>query len=109
MLRAVRRLEHYNPELNPKPKAWDRWKLFVYYRKAFRYWLDFVNSRCEFGKGDLKAAFNKWKHMEDKHKTVLSRMCKNDLEKEVMKNNTKLDEFANHLDDKENRIGHLCN
>ena len=36
-------------------------------------------------------------------------MCKNDLEREVMKNNTKLDEYANNLDDKENRIGHLCN
>ena len=53
--------------------------MFVYYRKAFRYWLDFVNTRAEFTKGDLKHAFNKWKHMEARHKDVLSKMNRRDL------------------------------
>lgn len=28
-------------------------------------------------------AFNKWKNLETKHKEVLSKMCKKDLEKKV--------------------------
>ena len=79
MDRAVRRLRHYNRDLYCKPKYFDRWRMFVYYRKAFRYWLDFVNTRAEFGKADLKHAFNKWKFMESKHKDVLGKMNRKDL------------------------------
>lgn len=83
MLKSVRRMQHFNQDLFVKPKAFDRWRMFVYYRKAFRYWLNWTNSRGEYCKGDLAMAFNKWKNLETKHKEVLSKMCKKDLEKKV--------------------------
>ena len=66
MLRTVRRLQHFNKDLYCRPKYFDRWRMWVYYRKAFRYWLNFVNTRSEFVKGDLRMAFNRWKHMHGK-------------------------------------------
>jgi hypothetical protein len=54
-------MQHYNEDLYVKPKAFDRWKKYVYYRKAFRYWATFVNGRGEFLKINLAKSFNRWK------------------------------------------------
>ena len=62
MLKAVRRMQHYNEEGYVKPKCFDRWRLYVHLRKLFKYWLNYANHRGEFLKSDLYWAFSKWRH-----------------------------------------------
>ncbi len=54
-------MQHYNEELYPKPKAFDRWRQFVNLKKLFRYWLGYAAKRGEYVKSDLHYAFDKWK------------------------------------------------
>jgi|LauGreDrversion4_2_1035121.scaffolds.fasta_scaffold53390_1 hypothetical protein len=39
LLKAVRRMQHFNEELYVLPKMFDRWRSYVHMRKLYRYWL----------------------------------------------------------------------
>ena len=60
-----------------KPRVLQRWKIWVKYRKAMRYWLkyceNFINCQQTSDKEDKFKAFQKWKnyfqHREDKFNT----------------------------------------
>jgi len=46
MLKAIRRMQHFNSELYAKPKMFDTWRLYVYAKRLYRYWLQFVEKRA---------------------------------------------------------------
>jgi hypothetical protein len=46
LLKAVKRMQHYNEELYVVPKAFDQWRQYAHMRKLFRYWLNFSNKRA---------------------------------------------------------------
>lgn len=79
ILKGIRRMQHYNEELYVVPKAFDRWRQYVYYRKAFRYWSTFCNSKSEFLKIDISKAFNRWKQYGQKSKQNLTALHYEDL------------------------------
>lgn len=57
MGKAKKRLEHYNEDSYPLPKAFDRWRKYVALKKTMRYYLQFAANRSEYLKADLASAF----------------------------------------------------
>jgi hypothetical protein len=39
MVKAIKRLQHFNSELYAKPKMFDIWKRYVQVKRQYRYWL----------------------------------------------------------------------
>lgn len=76
MMNAVRRMQHFNEELNCKPTAFDRWRQYVHVRKLFKYWLGYVDQRETYVRSDLARFFNKWKNYEQKNQQVLAKLPK---------------------------------
>lgn len=72
MLKTVRRLQHFNKDLYYAPKYFDRWREFVQYKKAFRYWLSFVEKRSMLIKSDLHYVFDRWKKFHPSKKNELT-------------------------------------
>jgi hypothetical protein len=64
MRKAVMRMQHYNSELNSKPKMFDRWRQYVHARKLYKYWLSFVDRRSDHIKSDLARFFDRWKNFD---------------------------------------------
>jgi hypothetical protein len=44
-----------------KPKAFDRWKEFVFFRKLFKKWLGYAWKRSAYGRSDMAVAFDRWR------------------------------------------------
>lgn len=64
--KAICRLFCYNEELYLLPKTLDRWKKWVHYRKAFRYWLNHLNRQLDLRASAKYQAFRQWKLVDAK-------------------------------------------
>ena len=86
-------MQHYNDDEGGnylKPKVIDLWKKYVFYKKALRYWLDYVDRRSEYIKCDLAVAFDRWKWFYSKHRGELEKMPREKLENRIVKNSKTL-------------------
>ena len=94
MLKGVRRIQHYNQQLYVKPKAFDRWRMFVQMRKLYKYYLNMAAKRSEFIKSDLHHAFDKWRNYYPTNYEKLAKLKKWQLDRRIMRNGNKLDSLA---------------
>jgi hypothetical protein len=86
MLKAIRRMQHYNEDLYTKPKMWDRWRQYVHIKKSYRYWLQFIAKRGEYIKTDIAVAFDRWRKFDTVQKETLCKLSKQELDKRMIKN-----------------------
>ena len=98
ILKTISRLQHFNKEMYYVPKFFDRWREFIQYKKAFRYWLQFVEKRSQLIKSDLHYVFDRWKRFHPNKKTELSVKSKVQLSKQAVNNNRVLDRLADEID-----------
>lgn len=107
MLKAVKRMQHFNSEMYAKPKMFDIWKRYVQVKRLYRYWLQFVEKRAKIVKSDLHYVFDKWKRFHPVRHNELTCQPKAVLGKRAVVNNKALDKLAESIHDKENTVDHL--
>ena len=73
------RIQCYNDELRELPNLFDRWKDWVNERKRFKYWINFMNKRCDKKVTYMQIAFDNWRNAPEQRKEVLMGIKKVDL------------------------------
>jgi hypothetical protein len=101
ILKAINRMKHYNDDLYVVPKAFDQWKRYIHMKKLFRYWLNYSNQRAQYIKSDLARAFDVWKHYDNKHKEVYTKLSKKALDQKTLVNAEQLEKLAEAVDERE--------
>ena len=92
-----------------EPSQPDQLIAYVYYRKAFRYWMNYLGNRTQYFKVDMAQAFHKWKNSYEKQKSNLDKLCKRELEERAIHDREKLEALGNIMAKRENRNYHLKN
>jgi hypothetical protein len=96
--KSVCRLFCYkDQELYLMPLCLDRWKQWVQHRKAFRYWLDYLNKRVDPQLCDIFSAFRKWKMLDSERKKALEKLKKSELEKLCVKSKDTMNDLDRNL------------
>jgi hypothetical protein len=79
-MRIISRLLcHGSPDLKIIPGCFDRWRLWVKYRKAMGFWLKYCNNFVSPRRQALANAFNTWRKVENDCKSQLKPILSADL------------------------------
>lgn len=89
------------------PVAFDRWRLWLKFRKSFKYYLTYTNNFINPRKQTLASVFNKWKRMELEMKGQLKVKKKSDLERVCVRINGKMGDMGQQYDDNTDLIEDL--